>query len=81
MGWKRQTAATIEKTNIVAIHSQIGFIIMRNKRAERICELSGNSRQHLSILDKLKDKPTSGEPSLQNALELAFSTLKVWSIL
>lgn len=56
--------------------SQIGFIIMRNKRAERICELSGNSRQHLSILDKLKDKPTSGEPSLQNALELAFSTLK-----
>jgi len=56
--------------------SQIGFIIMRNKRAERICELSGNSRQHLSILDKLKDKPTSGEPSLQNALEMALSTLK-----
>ena len=58
-------------------YSQIGFIIMRNKRAERICELSGNSRQHLSILDKLKDKPTSGEPSLQNALEMALSTLKV----
>jgi len=56
--------------------SQIGFIIMRNKRAERICELSGNSRQHLTILDKLKDKPCIGEPSLQNALELAYSTLK-----
>lgn len=56
--------------------SQIGFIITRNKRAERISELSGNPRQHLSILDKLRDKPCVGEPSLQNALDLAASTLK-----
>ncbi|BES96995.1 unnamed protein product [Nesidiocoris tenuis] len=58
--------------------SQLGFILTRNKRAEKISELSGNVKKHLEILKTNFSSPTacSGEPSLQNALELAKSTLK-----
>src|SRR4051794_23185911 len=56
--------------------SQVGIIVTRNKRAEKISELSGNSKNHLDALKKLTDVPCVGEPSLQNSLELGMQTLK-----
>ncbi|KAF6209591.1 hypothetical protein GE061_015339 [Apolygus lucorum] len=58
--------------------SQLGFILTRNKRAQKISELSGNSKKHLENLKANFSAPSacSGEPSLQNALELAKATLK-----
>jgi len=58
--------------------SQLGFILTRNKRAEKVSELSGNAKKHLDILKSNYSQPShcSGEPSLQNALELALSSLK-----
>ena len=37
---------------------------------------SGNPRRHIEVLKSLVDKPCSGEPSLQNSLELVTQTLK-----
>ncbi|RWS09422.1 General transcription factor IIH subunit 2-like protein [Dinothrombium tinctorium] len=56
--------------------SQIGIIITRNKRREKISELSGNPKAHLEALKKLFDIECVGEPSLQNCLESALDTLK-----
>ncbi|CAH1396076.1 unnamed protein product [Nezara viridula] len=58
--------------------SQLGFILSRNKRAEKITELSGNYKKQLEVLKSNFGQPNScsGEPSLQNALELALSSLK-----
>lgn len=56
--------------------SQIGFIVTRNKRAEKISELSGTIKVHMDALKRLADVPCVGEPSLQNALELGMQTLK-----
>lgn len=56
--------------------SQIGLIVTRNKRAEKLSDLSGNARTHLDALKRLSDVPCVGEPSLQNALEVGLQTLK-----
>jgi transcription initiation factor TFIIH subunit 2 len=57
--------------------SQLGWIGMRNKKAEKLGEMSGNARKHVELVKGLRSKYTcSGEPSLQNALEMALSTLK-----
>ncbi|VDP84779.1 unnamed protein product [Echinostoma caproni] len=56
--------------------SQLGIIVTADRRAERLTELSGNPRCHLSALDALYSRTCSGEPSLQNALLLAESRLK-----
>ncbi|CAG9125577.1 unnamed protein product [Plutella xylostella] len=56
--------------------SQLGIIAMKNKRAERITELSGNIRKHLKAVQSLSNIPLTGEPSLQNALELAGRALR-----
>lgn len=56
--------------------SQLGVIITRNKTAEKLTELLGNPKK---IVDKLKvmtEKHCAGEPSLQNSLEIAISSLK-----
>ncbi|XP_055354256.1 general transcription factor IIH subunit 2-like [Paramacrobiotus metropolitanus] len=55
---------------------QIGFITTKNKRAERMTELSGNAKKHLAALNLLRTNDLSGEPSLQNSLELAAETLR-----
>lgn len=58
--------------------SQLGIIVTRNKRAEKISDLSGNSRKHLSNLEQCSNHTYClGEPSLQNALELALSSMKM----
>ncbi len=57
---------------------QLGIIITRNKRAEKISDLSGNSRKHLLNLEQCNNPNfCSGEPSLQNSLELALSSMKM----
>ncbi|XP_040197484.1 general transcription factor IIH subunit 2 [Rana temporaria] len=56
--------------------SQVGLIITRNKRAEKLTELAGNPRQHITALKKAVDTACSGEPSLYNSLNLAMQTLK-----
>eukprot|EP00123_Amoebidium_parasiticum_P009545 comp19542_c0_seq1/m.22898 comp19542_c0_seq1/g.22898 ORF comp19542_c0_seq1/g.22898 comp19542_c0_seq1/m.22898 type:complete len:426 (-) comp19542_c0_seq1:29-1306(-) len=54
--------------------SQLGIIATRAGRAERISELGGNPRRHVEMLSKLPG--VDGEPSLQNALDLARQTLR-----
>lgn len=56
--------------------SQLGIIITKNKRAEKVSELGGNPRRHITTLHSLADKVCHGEPSLQNSLELAHQTLR-----
>nr|CAD7259509.1 unnamed protein product [Timema shepardi] len=57
--------------------SQFGIITTRNKRAEKISELAGNPQKHIKVVQQLTQTPCSGEPSLQNALELALRSLKM----
>lgn len=56
--------------------SQIGLIVTKNKRGERISELSSNLNVHLEALKKLFDVSCVGEPSLLNSLELAQAVLR-----
>ncbi|PZC79533.1 hypothetical protein B5X24_HaOG216198 [Helicoverpa armigera] len=56
--------------------SQLGLVLMKNKRAEKLTELSGNVRKHIKSLQGLTDMALSGEPSLQNTLEFAGRVLK-----
>ena len=58
--------------------SQVGLVVTRNKRAELISELAGNPRQHIESIKRLSIGETecSGEPSLQNSLELTIQTLR-----
>ncbi|NWU51018.1 TF2H2 factor, partial [Dromas ardeola] len=56
--------------------SQIGLIVTKSKRAEKMTELSGNSKKHITALKKAVDMNCSGEPSLYNSLSLAMQTLK-----
>nr|KAG5710099.1 hypothetical protein BaRGS_030175 [Batillaria attramentaria] len=56
--------------------SQLGIMVTRNKRAEKITELGGNPRRHVTALQSLASKPCQGELSLQNSLELALQTLR-----
>uniref|UniRef100_A0A3B3T0G3 General transcription factor IIH subunit n=1 Tax=Paramormyrops kingsleyae TaxID=1676925 RepID=A0A3B3T0G3_9TELE len=56
--------------------SQIGIITTRNKRAEKLTDLAGNPKKHISAFKKAVDTPCAGEPSLYNSLNLAMQTLK-----
>jgi transcription initiation factor TFIIH subunit 2 len=56
--------------------SQLGLIVTRNKRGERIAELTGNINTLQDALKRLINIECSGELSLQNALEIALSTLR-----
>ncbi|XP_069122412.1 general transcription factor IIH subunit 2-like isoform X1 [Argopecten irradians] len=56
--------------------SQLGVITTRNKRAEKVAELGGNPRRHITTLQSLVNKTCQGEPSLQNSLDLANQTLR-----
>ncbi|KAI9029717.1 Ssl1-like-domain-containing protein [Phycomyces nitens] len=51
--------------------SQLGIIVTRDGIAEKLTELSGNPTDHIRALKTKKNTETSGEPSLQNALQLA----------
>ncbi|KAG0328748.1 hypothetical protein BGZ99_004608 [Dissophora globulifera] len=55
--------------------SQIGLIGTKDGLAEKLTELSGNPTDHIKALKMKKFMETGGEPSLQNALELARNSL------
>ncbi|MED6287276.1 General transcription factor IIH subunit 2 [Characodon lateralis] len=56
--------------------SQVGIIITKNKRAEKLTELAGNPKKHIAALKKAVDTSCVGEPSLYNSLSLSIQTLK-----
>ena len=58
--------------------SQLGLVVTRSKRAELISELAGNPRQHIDSIKRLGqgESECTGEPSLQNSLELTIQTLR-----
>ncbi|XP_054159198.1 general transcription factor IIH subunit 2-like [Oppia nitens] len=56
--------------------SHLGLIVTRNKRAEKLSDLSANVRQHLDAIRRLNDMSCIGEPSLQNALEMSMKILR-----
>lgn len=55
--------------------SQLGIIGMRDGLAKRISDLSGNAVDHLTALSNLRTSDPQGNPSLQNALEMARAAL------
>lgn len=56
--------------------SQVGIITTKNKRAEKLTDLAGNPKKHISALKKAVATTCAGEPSLYNSLSLAVQTLK-----
>ncbi|XP_017265853.1 general transcription factor IIH subunit 2 isoform X2 [Kryptolebias marmoratus] len=56
--------------------SQVGIIITKNKRAEKLTDLAGNPKKHIAALKKAVDTSCVGEPSLYNSLSLALQTLR-----
>jgi transcription initiation factor TFIIH subunit 2 len=55
--------------------SQLGIIGMRDGLAVRVSDMSGNPNDHISALQVWRDKEPMGNPSLQNALEMARGAL------
>lgn len=55
--------------------SQLAIIGMRDGLAESISEISGNPAQHIAKLQALRTREPEGNPSLQNALDMARATL------
>ncbi|KAJ3148846.1 hypothetical protein HDU89_004426 [Geranomyces variabilis] len=55
--------------------SQLGVIITRDALAEKLTELSGNPTDHVDVIRKKANREPRGEPSLQNALDLARTSL------
>ncbi|KAI9208941.1 Ssl1-like-domain-containing protein [Polychytrium aggregatum] len=56
--------------------SLMGIIVTRDGVAEKLTELEGNPKHHLDALRKKENRELRGEPSLQNALELARESLR-----
>lgn len=57
--------------------SQMGTILMSNKRADMVQDLAGNYRKHIKYLNSINKMTLVGELSLQNGLEMALSSLKL----
>ena len=55
--------------------SQIGIIGMRDGLAVRVSDMSGNPSEHISHLQALRKEDPKGQPSLQNALDMARAAL------
>lgn len=55
--------------------SQIGIIGMRDGLATRVSDMSGNPSDHISNLQALRKAEPKGQPSLQNALDMARAAL------
>ncbi|KAK9472098.1 Ssl1-like-domain-containing protein [Dipodascopsis tothii] len=55
--------------------SQFGVVGMRDGIALQISPLSGNPTDHVTAMQALRRKDASGDPSLQNALEMARAAL------
>lgn len=55
--------------------SQIGIIGMRDGLAVRVSDMSGNPSDHISNLQALRNSDPKGQPSLQNAFDMARAAL------
>ena len=55
--------------------SQLGIIGMRDGLAVRVSDMSGNPNDHTSCLKALREQEPKGNPSLQNALDMARAAL------
>ncbi|KAL8789603.1 MAG: hypothetical protein Q9213_001039 [Squamulea squamosa] len=55
--------------------SQIGIVGMRDGLAVRVSDMSGNPSDHISNLQALRKDDPQGQPSLQNALDMARAAL------
>lgn len=55
--------------------SQLGIIGMRDGLAVRVSDMSGNPNDHITSLQKLREQEPKGNPSLQNALDMARAAL------
>lgn len=55
--------------------SQLGILGMRDGLAIRVSDMSGNPNDHISALKNLRSTEPKGNPSLQNALEMARAAL------
>ena len=55
--------------------SQLGVIGMRDGLAVRISDMSGNPNDHVVAIQALREQEPKGNPSLQNALEMARAAL------
>ncbi|OQN99966.1 hypothetical protein B0A48_14171 [Cryoendolithus antarcticus] len=55
--------------------SQLGILGMRDGVAERISDMGGNPNNHISAVRELRGREPKGNPSLQNALEMARAAL------
>ena len=55
--------------------SQLGVIGMRDGLAVRVSNMSGNPNDHIGAIQALKTQEPNGQPSLQNALEMARGAL------
>lgn len=51
--------------------SQLGVVIMRNGLAQLVSDVSGNPHDHIELLKNLRKVEPQGDPTLQNALEMA----------
>ncbi|ANZ73864.1 BA75_00821T0 [Komagataella pastoris] len=51
--------------------SQLGIVLMRNGIATLVSELSGNPNDHVEALRSIRRLEPTGDPSLQNAFEMA----------
>ncbi|KAJ2662031.1 hypothetical protein IWW48_002090 [Coemansia sp. RSA 1200] len=56
--------------------SQISVIATKDGLAEKLSDLSGNPVDHVNALGDRRNRDLAGEPSVQNALELAMHTLR-----
>ncbi|KAI4242698.1 MAG: hypothetical protein L6R40_003919 [Gallowayella cf. fulva] len=55
--------------------SQLGILGMRDGLAVRVSDMSGNPTDHISNLQALRKDDPKGQPSLQNALDMARAAL------
>ena len=55
--------------------SQLGIIGMRDGLAVRVSDMSGNPNDHIAALQTFREQDPKGNPSLQNALEMARGAL------
>lgn len=55
--------------------SQLGVLGMRDGLAARVSDMSGNPAEHGAALQALRAQEPKGQPSLQNALEMARGAL------
>lgn len=54
---------------------QLAILVMRDGLADRLVSMGGNTSDHLAALNNRRRLEPRGDPSLQNALEMAKSTL------